>query len=338
MKKSTVRPSERPWPPFLPTGVIIRLNRVPQAPLREAHDADNELYLRIMNIFINAQIPVVPSLPHSSPMISFSGTAANHRTTTDQTSPPTSDRSLTEPTSASTGTTLHLVPSVSRHNGLRQEICSAFMKQRPFFFPLERCDSFRTFEPAEDAVWADWMIIFCADVLQYCHGSTERPQRQSKERWAELRAREQRWAEVLPMSFEPIYYREPDAAAGEVFPELWYLVDCHVAGVQHVELARILLCVYDPSLPKLGPGHVAALQQLSQTLKTIVRRLCGMALSNPKTPPGLVTACMGIAMCGEQFTARAEQEALLGVLEEMEVEHARPEAWVGEELRRAWEW
>lgn len=298
-----------------------------------------------MNIFINAQVPIVPSLPHSSPMISFSATATNNNTTTEQTPPSSSDATMTTPTG--TGPTIHRVPSISRHNGLRQaafwvafrqEIYSAFMKQRPFSFPLERCASFRTFEPAEDVIWADRLIIFCADVLQYCHGNPEHPQRQGKERWAELRDAEKRWTEVLPSSFDPIYFREPDLAAGEVFPEIWYLADCHVAGVQHVELARILLCVFDPSIPKLGPGHVAALNQLSSTLKTIVRRLCGIALSNRRTPPGLITACMGIAMCGEHFTERTEQEALLAVLEEMEVEHAWPEAKVGEGLRKAWGW
>ena len=143
------------------------------------------------------------------------------------------------------------------------------MKQRPFAFPLERCDPFRTFEPAEDAVWADRLVVFCADVLQYCHGSntdvttSDVQQRQSKERWEELKAAEKKWSEVLPTSFEPIYYRDPDPAMDEVFPEIWYLADCHVAGVQHVELARILLSVYDPNIPKLGPVHVRALAQLS---------------------------------------------------------------------------
>ena len=130
-----------------------------------------------MNIFVNAQVPIIPSLPHSSPPTSFSKV------------------SMTNPTGAST----NAVPCIGRQNGLRQaafwvafrqEIYSAFMKQRPFSFPLERCDSFRTFEPAEDAVWADRLIIFCADVLQYCHGNPERPQRQSKERFPR-RVREQ---------------------------------------------------------------------------------------------------------------------------------------------------
>jgi hypothetical protein len=45
------------------------------------------------------------------------------------------------------------------------------MKQRRFFFPLERRDSFGTFEPAANAVWADRWTAFCADMLQYYHGS-----------------------------------------------------------------------------------------------------------------------------------------------------------------------
>lgn len=296
---------------------------------------------------MNAQVPNVPALPHSSPFIYFPANA----TMTDQTPPSSSHDAIQTPTSTS-------VAGTTRRNGLRQaafwvayrqEIYAAFLKQRPFAFSLEGCDSFRTSEPAEDAVWADRLIIFCADVLQYCHGSKDPTStgsndnpidsaRQSKDRWSELKAAEKHWSEALPTSFDPIYYRDPDPSAHEFFPEMWYLADCHVAGVQHAELARILLAVYDPHIPKLGPGHVRALAQLSETLRTIVRRLCGIALSNRKTPPGLVTACMGIAMCGEHFTERREQEALLAVLAEMESEHAWPESRVEEGLRAAWGW
>ena len=88
----------------------------------------------------------------------------------------------------------------------------------------------------------------------------------------------------------------------------------------------------------LGPGRLAALNALSTSLKAIVLRMCGMALSNRITPPGLVTACMGIAMCGEHFTDRKEQTALLAVLEEVEVEHAWPTAQTAGALREAWGW
>ena len=119
---------------------------------------------------------------------------------------------------------------------------------------------------------------------------------------------------------------------------IWFLAPCHVVGVQHIELARILLGVYNPTMPRLGPGSVAAMDDLRADLKTIVLRLCGIALSNRKTPPALVMASMGIAMCGEYFTNRIEQEALLGVLNEAEIEHAWPTNRTVEALKSAWKW
>lgn len=59
----------------------------------------------------------------------------------------------------------------------------------------------------------------------------------------------------------------------------------------------ILLAVYNPRLPRLGPGQKAALLGVDDEVKTNIRSLCGMALSNRKTPPHMITACMGISMC-----------------------------------------
>jgi hypothetical protein len=55
-----------------------------------------------------------------------------------------------------------------------------------------------------------------------------------------------------------------------------------------------------------------------------VLRICSIALSNRRVPPGLVTASMSIGMCGEYFEERGEQETLLGVPEELEVEQGWP--------------
>jgi hypothetical protein len=281
-----------------------------------------------INIFVNAQTPATPALPHSLPLLN----AAAHR-----------DSFVTDASSPVTTNSDNPKPRVIRVDGLRQaafwvtfrqSIYDSFMHQRKINFPLERCIAFRTFEPAEDAVWADRLIIFCADVLQFCHG----PEKSTKERWEELSVQERQWSELLPKSFQPIYYRAPDASKKEVFPEIWYLSDCHVAGIQHVELARILLAVYNPTMPRLGPGHVAAINEMSASLKKIVLRLCGIALGNRRTPPGLVTACMGIAMCGEHFVERHEQEALIEVLEELEGEHAWPSASTQDVLKKSWGW
>ncbi|KAJ5698343.1 hypothetical protein N7462_000348 [Penicillium macrosclerotiorum] len=242
---------------------------------------------------------------------------------------------------------------------LRQEIITAFSKQRAFRLPLGPCEPYRSFEPADDYVWADRLVIHCADVLQYCFGSEEEhvqekyPSSSSSSlsiihgmstpaqriaRYEELVAFETLWAKLGPASFKPIYSREPDRSHGEVFPELWYLNNCHVAGLQYLELARILLTVYNPKLPRLGPGQRPAMRSVDLQVRAIVLRLCGIALSNQHSPPGFVTAFVAIGMCGDRFTDAMEQEALLGVLAKLEDEHAYPTVSARELLKEAWGW
>jgi len=81
------------------------------------------------------------------------------------------------------------------------------------------------------------------------------------------------------------------------FPELWYLSDCHVTGVQHLDLSKILLTVYDPRIPRLGPASRKEWKRIEGEVRGLVRRLCGVALSNRRAPPALNTACMAIALC-----------------------------------------
>ena len=52
----------------------------------------------------------------------------------------------------------------------------------------------------------------------------------------------------------------------------------------------------------------------------------------------MFTACMGVTMCGDRFTDRMEQEALLGVLMRTEQDHAWPTGAAQTHLRKAWGW
>ncbi|XHG07548.1 hypothetical protein AWENTII_010688 [Aspergillus wentii] len=213
---------------------------------------------------------------------------------------------------------------------LRQEVFTSFVKQRALNFPLAHCEAFRSLSPAEDPVWANRLIIFCADVLEYCYGSGEVAPEHSSTRWCELVEYQNLLARHLPASFEPLYNRSPDHAAGEVFPEIWHLDRWHVTGVSHAELARILLVVFDPMRPRLGPGSAAGQRAMAEEVRGIVRRLCGMAVCNRRLPPVFNTALMGIVTCGEYFEERREQEALLGVLGVMQREHAFPTSKIEE--------
>ncbi|OOF99277.1 hypothetical protein ASPCADRAFT_2700 [Aspergillus carbonarius ITEM 5010] len=204
---------------------------------------------------------------------------------------------------------VHFSPSVSlRHSAclsaMRQEIWSAFLHQRPFRFPVS---------PNND----------------YSLGLEERTQR-----WTALKAVEQRWKQVRPPAFKPIYYRARDPTIGKYFPDIWHMNACQVAGAQHVEPGRILLAVSDPArTSRLGMGAWSRSQALAGELRDITRRLCGLAVSNPPCPAAWVTAMVGISVCGEYFTDAGEQEALAWLLQRLEYDYAWPTATTVKTLR-----
>ena len=351
--------------------------------------ADNEFFLKVTNMFLNAQRPNTPRLPHTSSdtinedeyrgenLASMSWPVLDGNEASQGLMRNPSERAAQRPSTSDTDPTPRVVRSDGLRQacfwvGFRQEITVSFLKQRPIKAPLNRCSAFRSFGPAEDTVWADRLVIFCADVLQFCHGggifgltdttdaslgkptspintfhsaSPHPPSLQSnhRQRWSELKAIEATWARVLPASFTPVYARPSDPAQERPFPELWYLSDCQETGIQHLELARVLLAASNPHIPRLGIGLVAAIKKLGEELRAIVRRLCGIALSHRTRPTGFIAAFMAIAMCGEHFAGegeaeRKEQEALMGVLRYLDEQYAWPTAKTQQTLRQAWGW
>jgi hypothetical protein len=219
---------------------------------------------------------------------------------------------------------------------LRQEVTSAFMKQRSVRLPLEAWASQRSFDEAEDAIWTDRVVLFCADVLQFCFGGEHPGGKTRTEHWKELKDFEIMWAYCKPLSFSPIQDQEPDRSQRQCFPQIWYMSECHVSGMQYLDLARILLAVYDPSIPRLGSGSIAATRRMAAAVREIVLRICGTAMSNRTTQPALVMAHMAIAVCGEYFTEEEEQKGMIELLLELEAEHAWPTAKTVAELKQAW--
>lgn len=290
-------------------------------------EEDEQLVLRIASMFVDAQLPPYLALPHRSPRVF-------HPTPLEETSPPSS--SLAESESGYTG-----LRQACFWTAFRQDLHAAFLKQQPVKFPLSRCEAFRQLSPASDAVWANRMVTFTADVLVFCYGADSvdakvAPAYANQDRWYELRSHEAKLCALLPSTFEPTYCCEPNPAWGEIFPTLLYHETTHVSGATYIELARMLLEMFDPTRPKLGHRYLSATNAFVSSTKRRLFRLCGIALSNPHCPPSNINACLGIAMFGEYFEGPAEQMALLGVLSLMSNRYAYPTNQIANSLRRAW--
>lgn len=148
---------------------------------------------------------------------------------------------------------------------------------------------------------------------------------------------DQKWQEQDPPPLSPIYYRHRDPSKGKYFPEVWYTSACQVAGVQHVQLGRILVAISDPSrTSRLGIGMGSRNQSFASELRSMTRHICGLALSNRKDPSALITAMVAISVCGKYFTDPPEQDALLQLLFDLETEFAWPTQGTIHALRVAW--
>ncbi|KIW27410.1 uncharacterized protein PV07_07148 [Cladophialophora immunda] len=223
---------------------------------------------------------------------------------------------------------------------LRQEIWSVLLYRRPFRLPLCPDNDYSNLDPAvDDYTWTNRILVWCADVCKFAFGGEGGIVEPSSrvERWKRLKVVQDRWDAVQPACFKPLYYRDADPSRGKYFPEEWHMNDCQVLALQHFELARILLAAYNPNLQRIGLGSSSSITTLEAQLRRSTMRLCGLALANLNDQPGMVTAAVGISMCGEYIRDAGEQSAIEGFLSTLEREHAWPTQTVRQALRDAWE-
>ncbi|CAJ2502961.1 Uu.00g103550.m01.CDS01 [Anthostomella pinea] len=235
--------------------------------------------------------------------------------------------------------------------GLRQEIYIAVITQQPVKVSLDHFIVDRSFEPADDYTWSNRAIVLIADVLNFCFGDSP----STVSRWNSLNEACEKWTMTRPMSFNPFFYRERTSSAA--FPEIWHGSSCHVIGIQHHLLAQLFLTQFDPTIPRVGTMRRASTKRLTVSamglasgpsgqgtdkrqhrIETILRELCGIGICNQWSPPAMFTACMGIAMFGDQFGERSDQEALADLLRQTEAAHARPTAAIQQQLMKTWGW
>lgn len=182
----------------------------------------------------------------------------------------------------------------------------------------------------------DRIVLYCADVLQFSFGDDHSGGKSRLQQWKDLKGFEELWEFSKPFSFSPIYYQNPDSDQGHCFPRIWYISESHVLAMQYLDLARLLLTVYDPNTPRLGSGSVTATRHISTSVRDIVLRICGNAVSNRGIQPVQVNAHLAIALGAAYFTNEVEQNSMIYLLLDLEAEHGWPTAETVTSLRLDW--
>ncbi|KAI2640203.1 hypothetical protein GGS21DRAFT_537906 [Xylaria nigripes] len=228
----------------------------------------------------------------------------------------------------------HMVPgslsAASFWVGLRQEIYIAILTQQRVKLNLDEFIVDRSLEPADDYTWSNRAIILLADILNSCFGDVPL----TTQRWAALNDAVESWTRARPPSFNPFFYR--DGMELGAFPEIWHGSSCHILGIQHHLLAQLFLVQFNPAIPRVGTTRREVTRQMTQRIEVLMRKLCGLGISNQWTPPAMFTACIGIAMFGDHFSQKNDQRALVELLRKTETAHARPTAAIQHQLMRAW--
>lgn len=228
---------------------------------------------------------------------------------------------------------------------LRQEIWSVLIYRRPFRLPVSLKHDFRNVSEAvvDDVYdWTNRILVWCIYVLKICFLDDDVPSDPNdtasrSQQLSALRSFEQEWDTIRPAVFDPVYYLERDPTIGQHFPRIWMTDPCQVVALQHIELGRIVLASHDMVSRRLGIGASAAQRTQESIFRDSTRTICGLALSNSTSQPAWVTAGLAITLCGEYFSDRGEQNALLDVLKTLRRDHAWPTRDIAEQLKTAWD-
>ncbi|RFU31752.1 hypothetical protein B7463_g4580, partial [Scytalidium lignicola] len=212
---------------------------------------------------------------------------------------------------------------------LRQEIFISLKLQHPVRLNLQLYKESQAVQPTEKCSWAYCATLHCATTVQFAFGD------ESRSMYKELMDYNNHHHEHRPKSVQPFYYLESEEGG---FPDIRYGADHHVMGSQYLSLARILLVTHDPNIPRVGPAHRVAMLSVEGEVRTYIRTLCGVALSNPTISAALMLACMAISLCGDWFTQLKEQEQLYDVLVHTEKLHGWPTAGIQRQMKLSWGW
>ena len=215
---------------------------------------------------------------------------------------------------------------------LRQEVAAAFVKQRDVHADLEERIIQARIGNADEIPWSNRIILLCAQVLRWAFGKGA-----PVDGWQELHKAIIQWEQDRCETYEAIFYQPEEPEIGRWFPDIWFSDDEHVTSSVHFHLARLILAVHDPTIPKFGARARKGAETVKHNVQKSVRTIVGIGLSN-KFAPARHWGCVALVECYNWFTNRSEQEQLIRFLDNAEKTSGWPTTASQKVLVEEWGW
>ncbi|PCD32474.1 hypothetical protein AU210_008723 [Fusarium oxysporum f. sp. radicis-cucumerinum] len=223
------------------------------------------------------------------------------------------------------------LPEAAWWANLRLEAYLAVVNQAPFPSYLDSLCADKRGAPVDDKDWANLMLLHLTEIIRYCFSDNK-----DTEYYAALLKDTTIWSETKPDSFDPIYTcNHPEK---QVLPDIWLYSEPVAAGLQYYHLSRMLLMSHDPRLPKIGLARNRTMKQIEVEMKNDTKIVCAIAAGMGEASPTYLTACMAIALVGDLFDKRAEQDTLLCVLTNATDRFGWPTSYIKDSLKKTWGW
>ncbi|KAF4450054.1 hypothetical protein F53441_6759 [Fusarium austroafricanum] len=143
------------------------------------------------------------------------------------------------------------------------------------------------------------------------------------ERWKMLTTEFKKWHDSLPSTFTP-YARTPYPSPSDcfsTFTQIWYELPICAATMQNYHMAMILLLVNQPQESTFIRSTVSArlksYRQIQADVHHYAREICGVSLADPSDPVR-ANSVQALFVAGQVFYEKAEQQAVLKLLEDVE--------------------
>ncbi|KAF5678640.1 hypothetical protein FCIRC_6414 [Fusarium circinatum] len=223
------------------------------------------------------------------------------------------------------------LPEAALWANLRLETYLAVVTQAPLPPNLQWLCADRIGAPVDDRDWANLMLLHLTEIIRYCFSDNK-----DTENYAALLKDTSIWFDSKPDSFDPIY--TCIHSDEQVLPDICLYSEPVAAALQYYHLGRMLLISHDPRLPKIGLAKNRAMKRIELEMKTDTRIVCAIAVGMGEDSPTYLTACMAIALVGDLFDERAEQNALLCVVANATDRFGWPTSYIKDSLKKTWGW